>query len=89
VLSAFLERWLEEAVMMPGATAIQISLVPGSFLTMSYALPDRGRHRPVIDIGQSGSPGIPLATMFPEFFFTLLESRAPQVRLPLAVSSEP
>jgi 16S rRNA (guanine527-N7)-methyltransferase len=78
VPSDVLERWLEEVIATPGATAL-------SELTAArrVLLDDALRALPllaelegsVIDVGSGGgSPGIPLAASMPERAFTLLEA---------------
>jgi 16S rRNA (guanine527-N7)-methyltransferase len=73
-----LERWLEEVVAAPGATALSDSATARRVL-----LDDALRALPVlaeiegavIDVGSGGgSPGIPLAASLPGRVFTLLEA---------------
>lgn len=76
--SVFLERWLEEVVATPGITGIT-NLAEARRVLLDDALraaPVVGRVLgPVIDVGSGGgTPGIPLATTFPERVFTLLEA---------------
>ena len=76
--SGILERWLEEVIAAPGATALADVSVARRVL-----LDDALRALPVlaeleglvIDVGSGGgSPGIPLAACMPERLFTLLEA---------------
>jgi 16S rRNA (guanine527-N7)-methyltransferase len=73
-----LERWLEEVIATPGATALSEPTAARRVL-----LDDALRALPllaelegsVIDVGSGGgSPGIPLAASMPERAFTLLEA---------------
>ena len=73
-----LERWLEEVVGTPGATAL-----PDVATARRVLLDDALRALPllepfagaVVDVGSGGgSPGIPLAAALPERPFTLLEA---------------
>lgn len=74
----FLERWLEEVIATPGTTGIT-NLAEARRVLLDDALRaapilDRALG-PVIDVGSGGgTPGIPLATVFPERVFTLLEA---------------
>ena len=73
-----LERWLEEVISAPGATAL--SDVPSARRVLLddalRALPVLSRFEgSVIDVGSGGgSPGIPLAVFLPDRPFTLLEA---------------
>ena len=73
-----LERWLEEVVAAPGATALTDASAARRFLLDDAlrALPVLDElEGPVIDVGSgSGSPGIPLAASMPTRQFTLLEA---------------
>jgi 16S rRNA (guanine527-N7)-methyltransferase len=78
VPSEVLERWLEEVIATPGATAL-FELTAARRVLLDDAL----RALPllaelegsVIDVGSGGgSPGIPLAASMPERAFTLLEA---------------
>jgi len=73
-----LERWLEEVIAAPGATAL-----PDVATARRVLLDDALRalplltelEGPVIDVGSGGgSPGIPLAASMPNRAFTLLEA---------------
>jgi 16S rRNA (guanine527-N7)-methyltransferase len=73
-----LERWLEEVIAAPGATAL-----PDVATARRVLLDDALRALPlltereghVIDVGSGGgSPGIPLAASMPDRAFTLLEA---------------
>jgi len=73
-----LERWLEEVIDAPGATAL-----PDVATARRVLLDDALRALPllaeleghVVDVGSGGgSPGIPLAAALPERAFTLLEA---------------
>jgi 16S rRNA (guanine527-N7)-methyltransferase len=73
-----LERWLEEVIAAPGATALaDVAAARGVLLDDALRalplLPDfEGR---VVDVGSGGgSPGIPLAASSPDRAFTLLEA---------------
>ncbi|MGH3065137.1 MAG: 16S rRNA (guanine(527)-N(7))-methyltransferase RsmG [Gaiellaceae bacterium] len=76
--TAFLERWLEEVVREPGATAIADIGEARRFLLDDAlrAVPIvRSAPGPVVDVGSGGgTPGIPLATALPARAFTLLEA---------------
>jgi 16S rRNA (guanine527-N7)-methyltransferase len=78
VESAALERWLEEVVAAPGATALaDVSEARRVLLDDALrALPVLSElEGPVIDVGSGGgSPGIPLAACLPARTFTLLEA---------------
>jgi 16S rRNA (guanine527-N7)-methyltransferase len=73
-----LERWLEEVVAAPGATALaDVSEARRVLLDDALrALPILSElEGPVIDVGSGGgSPGIPLASCLPTRAFTLLEA---------------
>jgi len=78
VESDVLERWLEEVVAAPGATALRDRdaarrVLLDDALRAAPLLADlEGR---VVDVGSGGgSPGIPLASALPERSFTLLEA---------------
>ena len=76
--SEVLERWLEEVIATPGATALS-ELAPARRVLLDdalRALPVVAElEGPVIDVGSGGgSPGIPLAASLPERAFTLLEA---------------
>lgn len=77
-MSEYLERWLEELVARPGVTGVD-DLETARRVLLDDAL----RAAPllerflgaVVDVGSGGgTPGIPLATVFPERSFTLLEA---------------
>jgi len=73
-----LERWLEEVVTTPGATALDDVEVARRVLLddalRAAPLLDRG-DGPVVDVGSGGgSPGLPLAATLPALRFTLLEA---------------
>jgi 16S rRNA (guanine527-N7)-methyltransferase len=78
VTNDVLERWLEEVVAAPGATALpDVATARRVLLDDALrALPLLGRFEgAVVDIGSGGgSPGIPLAAALPERSFTLLEA---------------
>ena len=73
-----LERWLEEVVNAPGATALTDAATARRVLledALRAAPLLEGRDGPVVDVGSGGgSPGLPLAAVFPALQFTLLES---------------
>ena len=76
--SDILERWLEEVVAAPGATALRDRdaarrVLLDDALRAAPLLTDlEGR---IVDVGSGGgSPGIPLASELPERSFTLLEA---------------
>jgi len=78
VQSDILERWLEEVVVAPGATALRDRdaarrVLLDDALRAAPLLADlEGR---IVDVGSGGgSPGIPLASDLPERSFTLLEA---------------
>ena len=77
-MDGYLERWLEELLAMPGATGVDDHETARRVL-----LDDALRATPllerfpgaVVDVGSGGgTPGIPLAAVCPERFFTLLEA---------------
>lgn len=74
----FLERWLEEVLVTPGATAIKDRDNARDALLDDAlrAIPVLGRWPgPVVDVGSGGgTPGIPLAVSLPARSFTLLEA---------------
>jgi 16S rRNA (guanine527-N7)-methyltransferase len=78
VPSDVLERWLEEVIAAPGATALSDVAAARRVLLDDAlrALPLLAEiEGPVIDVGSGGgSPGIPLAAAMPERAFTLLEA---------------
>ncbi|MGH3137737.1 MAG: 16S rRNA (guanine(527)-N(7))-methyltransferase RsmG [Gaiellaceae bacterium] len=76
--ATFLERWLEEVIASPGATAIKDVAKARRVLVddalRAAPLVDR-ESGPVIDVGSGGgTPGIPLATTLSDRAFTLLEA---------------
>ena len=77
--NAFLERWLEEVVLSPGATGIRDAAEARSALLDDAlrAVPIVERESgPVIDVGSGGgTPGVPLATVLSERPFTLLDAQ--------------
>jgi 16S rRNA (guanine527-N7)-methyltransferase len=78
VSDGILERWLEEVIASPGATALPDVATARRILLDDAlrALPLlRELSGPVIDVGSGGgSPGIPLAASMPDRAFTLLEA---------------
>ena len=77
-MDGYLERWLEELVATPGVTGVDDRETARRVL-----LEDALRATPlldrfsgaVVDVGSGGgTPGIPLAVVFPERRFTLLEA---------------
>ena len=73
-----LERWLEEVIAAPGATALpdvataRRVLLDDALRALPLLTEREGR---VIDVGSGGgSPGIPLAASMPDRAFTLLEA---------------
>jgi len=77
-VDGYLERWLEELLVTPGITGVDDRETARRVL-----LDDALRATPllerfpgaVIDVGSGGgTPGIPLAAVLPERFFTLLEA---------------
>jgi 16S rRNA (guanine527-N7)-methyltransferase len=77
-VSDLLERWLEEVVAAPGATALRDVTSARQVLLEDAlrAVPVFARFDgPVIDVGSGGgSPGIPLAVSLPDREFTLLDA---------------
>ena len=76
--SDVLERWLEEVVASPGATAFTDAtaarhvLLDDALRALPLIAELEGR---VIDVGSGGgSPGVPLAASMPDRAFTLLEA---------------
>jgi 16S rRNA (guanine527-N7)-methyltransferase len=76
--SAVLERWLEEVVEAPGATALRDPtsarrvLLDDALRAAPLLAGFEGR---IVDVGSGGgSPGIPLASALPGRSFTLLEA---------------
>jgi 16S rRNA (guanine527-N7)-methyltransferase len=73
-----LERWLEEVVTAPGATALDDAQDARRVLLEDAlrAVPLlEGAAGPVVDVGSGGgSPGLPLAVALPSRDFTLLEA---------------
>jgi 16S rRNA (guanine527-N7)-methyltransferase len=89
---AFLERWLEDVLATPGLTALG-SLDDARRVLLEDAL----RAAPVleatdgavVDVGSGGgSPGIPLATVFPTRPFTLLEAERRKTQFLTRVARE-
>jgi 16S rRNA (guanine527-N7)-methyltransferase len=79
VPSDVLERWLEEVIATPGATALseltaaRRVLIDDALRALPLLAELEGT---VIDVGSGGgSPGIPLAVSMPERTFTLLEAK--------------
>jgi 16S rRNA (guanine527-N7)-methyltransferase len=77
-VDAFLEHWLEEVLVTPGATAIKDrddardALLDDALRAVSVLERWPG---PVVDVGSGGgTPGIPLAVSLPARSFTLLEA---------------
>jgi 16S rRNA (guanine527-N7)-methyltransferase len=77
-MNEYLERWLEEVLVTPGVTGVNDRDTARRML-----LDDALRAVPllerfpgaVVDVGSGGgTPGIPLATAFPDRSFTLLEA---------------
>jgi 16S rRNA (guanine527-N7)-methyltransferase len=73
-----LERWLEEVLSAPGATALD-DLEAARRVLLDDALRAtplvESTAGPVVDVGSGGgSPGLPLAVALPERTFTLLEA---------------
>jgi len=73
-----LERWLEEVVATPGATALD-DLEAARRVLLDDALRAvpllEQNGGPIVDVGSGGgSPGLPLAVAFPGRDFTLLEA---------------
>ena len=79
-----LERWLEEVVAAPGATAFDDAAAARRVLLDDAlrAAPLLGRFDgPVVDVGSGGgSPGLPLAVELPTRAFTLLEAERRKCR---------
>ncbi len=79
-----LERWLEEVVAAPGATAFGDAAAARRVLLDDAlrAAPLLGRFDgPVVDVGSGGgSPGLPLAVELPTRAFTLLEAERRKCR---------
>ena len=77
-MSAYLERWLEELLATPGVTGVDDRETARRVLLDDAlrAAPLLERiPGPVVDVGSGGgTPGIPLATVFPERSFTVLEA---------------
>jgi 16S rRNA (guanine527-N7)-methyltransferase len=73
-----LERWLEEVVTAPGATALDDPeaarpVLLDDALRAASLLEETGG--PIVDVGSGGgSPGLPLAVALPDREFTLLEA---------------
>lgn len=78
MVSAFLERWLEDVVSTPGLTSITDTVEARRALLDDAlrALPVvRGEGGPIVDVGSGGgSPGIPLAVRLPDRAVVLLEA---------------
>jgi 16S rRNA (guanine527-N7)-methyltransferase len=77
-MDGYLERWLEELLATPGVTGVDDRETARRVL-----LDDALRATPlleqfpgaVVDVGSGGgTPGVPLATVFPERSFTLVEA---------------
>jgi 16S rRNA (guanine527-N7)-methyltransferase len=78
VSDGVLERWLEEVITAPGATALG-DLAAARRVLLDDALRAlpllAALEGPVVDVGSGGgSPGIPLAASMPDQAFTLLEA---------------
>ena len=77
-MDGYLERWLEELLATPGATGVDDRETARRVLLDDAlrASPLLERHSgTIVDVGSGGgTPGIPLATTFPERSFTLLEA---------------
>jgi 16S rRNA (guanine527-N7)-methyltransferase len=78
VESAVLERWLEEVVSAPGATALRDPHAARRVLVDDALRATElvsGLEGSIVDVGSGGgSPGIPLAVALPLRSFTLLEA---------------
>jgi len=78
VASGILERWLEEVVRAPGATALADPEAARSMLlddALRAASIVEAAPGDVVDVGSGGgSPGLPLAVDMPSRSFTLLDS---------------
>lgn len=88
----FLERWLEEVVGEPGATAIS-DLGEARRVLLDDALRAApvvaACPGPVIDVGSGGgTPGIPLAVTLPERSFVLLEAQRRKCDFLTRISAE-
>lgn len=79
-----LERWLEEVVSAPGATAFDDAVAARRVLLDDALRAARlvGRFDgPVVDVGSGGgSPGLPLAVEMPTRLFTLLDAERRKCR---------
>ena len=77
-MDGYLDRWLEELLVTPGITGVDDRETAHRVLLDDAlrASPLLQRHSgTVVDVGSGGgTPGIPLATAFPERSFTLLEA---------------
>lgn len=90
--SAFLERWLEDVVLAPGATGVS-DLEDARRVLLEDALRAEplvaASEGPVVDVGSGGgSPGIPLAVALPDRAFTLLEAQRRKCDFLRRVSAE-
>ena len=75
---ARLERWVRELVSIPGLTSVAEGDAWHEHVERSLAARDvvARYDGPIVDVGSGGgSPGIPLATAFPEREVTLLEAQ--------------